>query len=104
MMKMQRQGRLGFYMKSIGEEASHFAVYPLRKTDWVFPSYREQGAWFWRGYTIENFIDQLFGNAERPDQGPPDAGPPLGELAQLRVDQLAGRHPDPAGGRHRHAP
>jgi TPP-dependent pyruvate/acetoin dehydrogenase alpha subunit len=41
MMRIQRQGRLGFYMKSIGEEASHFAVQPLRASDWVFPSYRE---------------------------------------------------------------
>ena len=29
MMRLQRQGRLGFYMKSIGEEASHFAVAPV---------------------------------------------------------------------------
>jgi pyruvate dehydrogenase E1 component alpha subunit len=69
MMKIQRQGRLGFYMKSIGEEASHFAVYPLRPTDWVFPSYREQGSWFWAGYTVENFIDQLFGNEKDPTKG-----------------------------------
>jgi len=69
MMKIQRQGRLGFYMKSIGEEASHFAVYPLRKTDWVFPSYREQGAWFWAGYSVENYIDQLFGNEADPTKG-----------------------------------
>lgn len=69
MMKIQRQGRLGFYMKSIGEEASHFAVYPLRKTDWVFPSYREQGAWFWAGYTVENYIDQLLGNEKDPVKG-----------------------------------
>ena len=53
MMRLQRQGRLGFYVKSIGEEASHFAVAPLRASDWVFPSYREQGAWFWRGYSIQ---------------------------------------------------
>jgi pyruvate dehydrogenase E1 component alpha subunit len=69
MMRLQRQGRLGFYMKSIGEEASHFAVAPLRDADWIFPSYREQGAWFWRGYTIQNFIDQLFGNADDPTKG-----------------------------------
>jgi 2-oxoisovalerate dehydrogenase E1 component alpha subunit len=69
MMRLQRQGRLGFYMKSIGEEASHFAVAPLRDADWVFPSYREQGAWFWRGYTIQQFIDQLFGNEDDPIKG-----------------------------------
>lgn len=69
MMRLQRQGRLGFYMKSIGEEASHFAVYPLRKTDWVFPSYREQGAWFWRGYSVEDYINQLYGNEKDPIKG-----------------------------------
>jgi 2-oxoisovalerate dehydrogenase E1 component alpha subunit len=69
MMRLQRQGRLGFYMKSIGEEASHYAVYPLKPSDWVYPSYREQGAWFWRGYTIEQFVNQLFGNSEDPSKG-----------------------------------
>jgi 2-oxoisovalerate dehydrogenase E1 component alpha subunit len=69
MMRLQRQGRLGFYVKSIGEEASHFAVGPLRATDWVFPSYREQGAWLWRGYTIQQFVDQLFGNTGDPIKG-----------------------------------
>ncbi len=69
MMRLQRQGRLGFYMKSIGEEASHFAVYGLRDSDWVYPSYREQGAWFWRGYTIDQFIHQLFGTEKDPSKG-----------------------------------
>jgi 2-oxoisovalerate dehydrogenase E1 component alpha subunit len=69
MMRLQRQGQLGFYMKSLGEEASHFCVFPLRKTDWVLPSYREQGSWFWAGYTIDDFINQLFGNSEDPIKG-----------------------------------
>jgi 2-oxoisovalerate dehydrogenase E1 component alpha subunit len=69
MMRLQRQGRLGFYMKSIGEEASHFAVAPLRSGDWIYPSYREPGAWFWRGYSIQQFIDQLFGNEDDPIKG-----------------------------------
>jgi pyruvate dehydrogenase E1 component alpha subunit len=69
MMKIQRQGRLGFYMQSLGEEACHFAVYPLRNTDWAFPSYREQGSWFWAGYTVENYIDQLLGNERDPVKG-----------------------------------
>ena len=69
MMRLQRQGRLGFYMKSIGEEASHFAVAPLRPTDWIFPSYREQGAWFWRGYSVDQFVNQMFGNELDPVKG-----------------------------------
>src|SRR5687768_18230215 len=69
MMRLQRQGRLGFYMKAIGEEACHFAVAALRDSDWVFPSYREQGAWFWRGYSVQQFIDQMFGNVDDPVKG-----------------------------------
>ena len=68
-IKLQRQGRLGFYMTSTGEEATHFAVHALRSTDWVFPSYREPGAFFHRGYTLEAFANQLFGNANDPVKG-----------------------------------
>jgi 2-oxoisovalerate dehydrogenase E1 component alpha subunit len=70
MMKLQRTGRIGFYMQSMGEEATHFGgVYPLRDGDWIFPSYREPGAAFWRGYTIKQYVNQLFGNAEDPVKG-----------------------------------
>ncbi len=65
MLRLQRQGRLGFYMTSTGEEATHLGgVYPLTNDDWIFPSYREPGAAFWRGYTLKEFICQLFGNAD----------------------------------------
>jgi pyruvate dehydrogenase E1 component alpha subunit len=70
MMKLQRQGRLGFYMLSWGEEATHFGgAFPLRTTDWIFPSYREPGAAFWRGYSLTDYVNQLFGNAEDPVKG-----------------------------------
>ena len=69
MMRLQRQGRLGFYMLSIGEEATHLAVHALRPSDWVFPSYREPGAAFHRGYALKDFVNQLFGNAEDPVKG-----------------------------------
>jgi 2-oxoisovalerate dehydrogenase E1 component alpha subunit len=69
-MKLQRQGRLGFYMQSTGEEATHFgAAYALKDTDWVFPSYREPGVAFWRGYSLKDFTNQLFGNSEDPVKG-----------------------------------
>jgi pyruvate dehydrogenase E1 component alpha subunit len=69
MLRLQRQGRLGFYMPALGEEATHFAVAALRPSDWVFPSYRDQGAWFWRGYTVDQYVNQLFGNAKDPTKG-----------------------------------
>ncbi|MBI4510213.1 MAG: pyruvate dehydrogenase (acetyl-transferring) E1 component subunit alpha [Deltaproteobacteria bacterium] len=69
MLRLQRQGRLGFYMTAMGEEATHLAVYALRPTDWIFPSYREPGAAFFRGYTLREYICQLYGNAEDPVKG-----------------------------------
>src|SRR2546427_91231 len=40
MLRLQRQGRLGFYMTSTGEEATHYgSAYALRTSDWIFPSY-----------------------------------------------------------------
>jgi 2-oxoisovalerate dehydrogenase E1 component alpha subunit len=70
MMKLQRQGRLGFAMSSLGEEATHFgAAYALRDSDWIFPSYREPGVFFWRGYTLKDYVNQLHGNVEDPIKG-----------------------------------
>jgi len=69
MLRLQRQGRLGFYMTSTGEEATHMAVAALRPGDWIYPSYREPGAAFFRGYTLEEFIAQLYGNERDPVKG-----------------------------------
>jgi pyruvate dehydrogenase E1 component alpha subunit len=69
MLRLQRQGRLGFYMTSTGEEATHMAVHALRPGDWIFPSYREPGAAFLRGYTLKEYICQLYGNEGDPVKG-----------------------------------
>src|SRR3972149_6773086 len=69
MLRLQRQGRFGFYMTSTGEEATHLATYALRPGDWIFPSYREPGAALWRGYTLRELICQLYGNQGDPAKG-----------------------------------
>lgn len=70
MLRLQRQGRLGFYLSSIGEEATHIgAACALRPGDWLYPAYREVGAALYRGYPLRTFINQLFGNAEDPVKG-----------------------------------
>lgn len=64
MMKLQRQGRIGFYLQSMGEEASHIgSAYALQPQDWIFPCYREPGAAFERGFPLVKFVCQLMGNA-----------------------------------------
>jgi 2-oxoisovalerate dehydrogenase E1 component alpha subunit len=70
MLRLQRQGRLGFYLSSIGEEATHIgAAQALRPTDWLYPAYREIGAALFRGYDLKTFMCQMFGNAEDPVRG-----------------------------------
>lgn len=64
MMKLQRQGRIGFYLQSMGEEATHIgSAYVLQPQDWIIPCYREPGAAFLRGFPLVQFICQLIGNA-----------------------------------------
>ena len=69
MARLWRQRRIGFWAGSLGEEACHVAAAPLRATDWAFPSYREHGAWLWRGYSVQDFVDQVFGNHDDPSKG-----------------------------------
>ncbi|CAA0831679.1 2-oxoisovalerate dehydrogenase subunit alpha 1-mitochondrial [Striga hermonthica] len=66
----QRQGRLSFYMTSTGEEAVNIATAAaLSSDDVVLPQYREPGILLWRGFTLEQFTNQLFGTKYGSDKG-----------------------------------
>ena len=70
MLSLQRQGRIGFYVPSSGEEALQIgSAAALRPEDWVFPAYREPGAALWRGYPIDKLVNQFYGNAEDLSKG-----------------------------------
>jgi pyruvate dehydrogenase E1 component alpha subunit len=70
MLLLQRQGRMGFYLTSLGEEATHIgAAHALRLGDWLYPAYREIGAALYRGYPLNTFMCQLYGNADDPVKG-----------------------------------
>jgi len=63
MLGAQRQGRLSFYMQCTGEEASIIgSTAALDDADMIMAQYREQGALAYRGFTIDEFMNQLFGN------------------------------------------
>ncbi|MBK1873608.1 MULTISPECIES: thiamine pyrophosphate-dependent dehydrogenase E1 component subunit alpha [Marinobacter] len=63
MLGAQRQGRLSFYMQCTGEEASVIgSAAALNDADMIMAQYREQGALAYRGFTIDEFMNQLFGN------------------------------------------
>ena len=63
MLAAQRQGRLSFYMQCTGEEAAVIgSAAALDDSDMIMAQYREQGALAYRGFTIDEFMNQLFGN------------------------------------------
>ncbi|EMP56795.1 2-oxoisovalerate dehydrogenase subunit alpha [Marinobacter santoriniensis NKSG1] len=63
MLAAQRQGRLSFYMQCTGEEAAVIgSAAALDDNDMIMAQYREQGALAYRGFTIDEFMNQLFGN------------------------------------------
>ena len=65
MIKMQRTGKLSFYMRSFGEEAVAVAqTMALEDQDWIFPSYRQPGAQFVRGRDMVSMICHCIGNTE----------------------------------------
>lgn len=64
MMLLQRQGRIGFYGTCTGQEATPIAsALALEKDDWVFQALRESSMMLVRGFPIERYIAQIFGNA-----------------------------------------
>ncbi len=70
MIKMQRQGRLGFYLACTGEEACAYGTaYALGADDWIFPAYREPGVALWRGMPLQRWVDNMVGNADDPVRG-----------------------------------
>lgn len=59
----QRQGRISFYLTTIGEEAINIAsAAALTIDDFVVPQYREPGVLLWRGFTLQQFANQCFSN------------------------------------------
>ena len=67
---LQRAGRIGFYVPSSGQEAAEIGSgFALKDGDWLFPSYRDQGAALARGYPLSSIVGQLFGNASDAIKG-----------------------------------
>ncbi|NRA83361.1 MAG: thiamine pyrophosphate-dependent dehydrogenase E1 component subunit alpha [Gammaproteobacteria bacterium] len=70
MVASQRQGRISFYMTCKGEEASIIgSAAGLSDQDMIMAQYREQGALAFRGFSLENFMNQMFSNAKDLGKG-----------------------------------
>lgn len=63
-MNLQRQGRIGFFVPSMGQEASQVgAGYAMGEQDWLFPSYRTHSLAILKGVAWKRLYDQLWGNS-----------------------------------------
>lgn len=70
MIAAQRQGRISFYLACTGEEAATTAsAAALSDKDMIMSQYREQAALAYRGYTTEQFMNQMFSNRLDPNKG-----------------------------------
>ncbi len=70
MVASQRQGRLSFYMAALGEEAASVGgAAGLKLQDMIMSQYREQGALMFRGFSLENFMNQMFSNEKDLGKG-----------------------------------
>ena len=70
LVRLQRQGRIGFHIGPPGEEASIVgAVQALEPEDWVFPAYREYPALLVRGVPLSTYLNNAFGNADDVARG-----------------------------------
>src|ERR1700744_824559 len=65
MQRMQRAGKISFYIRSLGEEAIGVAqAMGLRPSDMLFPDYRQQGAQIVRGISLVDLMSQLLSNTK----------------------------------------
>jgi len=70
MLLLQRQGRIGFFIDSTGEEAAQIgSAFAFARNDWVYESYRDPGVCLVRGVPLKALVDQLMANADDPNKG-----------------------------------
>jgi len=64
MIRLQRQGRAGFYGACTGEEAAVLgSVAALRDSDWIVPALRQGPAMLFRGFPLVPYVAQVLGNS-----------------------------------------
>lgn len=64
MTQLQRQGKIGFYGSCTGQEAVPVAAgAALAAGDWVFPALRESSILLVRGFPLDRYLAQAFGNS-----------------------------------------
>jgi len=63
MLVLQRQGRIGFWGPTKGQEGATIAsAAAFEDRDWILPALREAGITLYRGFRLEQMIAQVIGN------------------------------------------
>jgi 2-oxoisovalerate dehydrogenase E1 component alpha subunit len=89
MQRTQRQGKISFYMRSLGEEAVSVAqCMALRPSDMLFPSYRNQGFYMVRGRPLVDLMCQLLSNTRDMCKG--RQLPVMYQWAEGRIFSISG--------------
>lgn len=69
-LALQRQGRIGFFLQSLGQEASHIgSAAALRDSDWLFPAYRQAGITLLRDVPLDQIVTEWFGHVGDTSKG-----------------------------------
>lgn len=69
-LALQRQGRIGFYLQGLGQEASHIgSAAPMLDSDWIFPAYRQPGIPLLRDADLDEVVTEWFGHVGDPSKG-----------------------------------
>lgn len=67
---LQRQGRISFYMTGTGEEAAQVGTAAqLGRRDVIWAQYRELGTYLYRGFSIQQVVDQCLSRCDEPGKG-----------------------------------
>ncbi len=71
-LNLHAEGRLGTYASILGQEASQIgSAFAIKKSDWVFPSFREMGVYITMGYPLF-MLYQYWSGDERGIKTPDD--------------------------------
>jgi len=70
LLGLQRQGRIGFFGSSLGQEAVPIAAaFAVEPDDWVFPALRESAVMLVRGTPLVELLAQAWGSARDSAKG-----------------------------------
>jgi len=69
-LKLQRAGRIGFSIPNEGVEGTQVgAASAMRRSDWIFPSYRDFGMALYHGVPALEMMHNMFGNSRDGAKG-----------------------------------